>query len=157
MFTNTNEFKSISNILHSFLDHFCDWLCTSHMIHLEPWRVYSNGFCINDAASCDTWKFKLVLSNSWWKELSNGIRFAYIPILPGLALKVHCNKFWQHWLVATHLGRAFPFPESSSDDRIIVSSSWINPASNYENDTTTNEINLELSWHVNFATNMNAL
>ena len=48
LFTNINKFQSISNILHSFLDLFCDWLCTSHMIHLEPWRVHSNAFCIND-------------------------------------------------------------------------------------------------------------
>ena len=83
VFTNVNKFQSITNILDSFLDLFCDW-----MIHFEPWRMHLNAFCINDATSCNIWKFKLFLSNSLWKELSNGIWFAYICRPPGLALKI---------------------------------------------------------------------
>ena len=87
VFTNINKFQSISNILDSFLDLICDWLCASHMIHLEPWTVHSDEFCINDPMSCNLWEFKLVPSNSLCKELSNGIWFAYIRWPPGLALK----------------------------------------------------------------------
>ena len=46
LFTNINKFQSISNILDSFLDLFCDWLCKSHMINSEPWRVHLNALCI---------------------------------------------------------------------------------------------------------------
>ena len=81
LFSNVNKFQSTNNIL----DLFCDWLRTSRMIHLEPWKVHSNAFCLNDATSCNIWKFKLVPSNSLWKELSKGIRFAYVRWPPGLA------------------------------------------------------------------------
>ena len=84
VFTNVNKFQSITN----FLDLFCDWLCVAHMIHFELCRVHLNAFCINDATSCNIWKFKLFLSNSSWKELPNGIWFAYICQLSGLALKI---------------------------------------------------------------------
>ena len=68
LITKINGFQSVTNILDLFLDLFWDWLCTSHEIHLEPRRVRSNAFCINDAASCNIWKHKLGPSISLWKS-----------------------------------------------------------------------------------------
>ena len=39
LITKINGFQSVTDILDLFLDLFWDWLCTSHVIHLEPWRV----------------------------------------------------------------------------------------------------------------------
>ena len=53
----------LNQALDSFLDIFCVWLCTSHMIHMEPRRVHLNAFCVNDAISCIIWKFYRLNNN----------------------------------------------------------------------------------------------